>query len=59
MNSCWLEYVLSNQKISWVVNGTAVNYAYALRYISKALEFVREREKPSGTTSLWQAETPF
>ena len=59
LNSCWLEYVLSNQKISWVVNGTAVNYAYALRYISKALEFVREREKPSGTTSLWQAETPF
>lgn len=45
-NSVWLNYVLSTKDISgWRVGGTAVNYEYALRYLGKALEFVREREK--------------
>lgn len=46
MNSVWLNYILSTRNInSWTVKGKNVNYAYALRYIGKALEFVKEREK--------------
>lgn len=46
LNSTVLNYVLSTGNIqSWQIKGTEVNYAYALRYIGKALEFVREREK--------------
>lgn len=45
MNSCWLNYILSTKNVhGWRIKGTDVNYAYALRYISKALQFVRERE---------------
>ena len=45
MNSVWLSYVLSTRDISgWRVGGTSVNYEYALRYLGKALEFVRDRE---------------
>ncbi len=46
MNSCWLNYVLSTQNVSgWEVAGTDVDYAYALRYLSKALRFVKKREE--------------
>lgn len=46
MNSVWLNYVLSTKSIhGWQVTGKEVNYAYALRYIGKALEFIKEREK--------------
>lgn len=46
LNSVVLNYVLSTGNIqSWKVTGIEVNYAYALRYIGKALEYVREREK--------------
>ena len=45
MNSVWLNYVLSNKNLGgWSVGGYGVNYEYALRYIGKALEFIRERE---------------
>ena len=46
MNSVWLNYVLSTKNIyAWKIKDENVNYAYALRYIGKALEFVKEREK--------------
>ena len=46
INSVWLNYVLSTKNIhAWKIKDTNVNYAYALRYIGKALEFVQEREK--------------
>lgn len=46
MSSTVLNYVLSTKNIAaWEVTGKEVNYAYALRYIGKALEYVQEREK--------------
>lgn len=46
MNSVWLNYVLSTRDVSgWRVGGSSVNYEYALRYLGKALEHVRDREK--------------
>ena len=46
LNSVVLNYVLSTKNISaWKIKGESVNYAYALRYIGKALEYIQEREK--------------
>lgn len=46
MNSCWLNYVLSNKNLGgWHVGGHSVNYEYALKYIGAALTFIRDREK--------------
>lgn len=46
MNSVWLLYTVSSKKLgSWRAGGKEVSYAYAIRYLNKALEFVREREK--------------
>ena len=46
MNSVWLEWVITNKALGgWRVGGKDVNYAYAIRYLKKAVDFVRQREE--------------
>jgi Chromosome segregation ATPases len=46
MNSVWLEWVITNKELGgWKSGGLAVNYAYAIRYLKTAMDFVRERER--------------
>lgn len=46
MNSVWLEYVISSQKLGgWMVGGKTVEYAYVIRYLKTALDYVRKREE--------------
>lgn len=46
MNSVWLEYFISSQKLgNWSVGGKCVDYAYGIRYLKTALDHIREREK--------------
>ena len=42
MNSVWLEYVITTRKLGKA--GRMGNYAEVIRYLNKALEFVRKRE---------------
>lgn len=45
LNSVWLEYVITNKSLGgWAVKGQAINYAYAIRYLKAALDYVRKRE---------------
>ena len=45
MNSVWLEWVITNKSLGgWTIQGHPVDYAYAIRYLKTALDFVRERE---------------
>lgn len=45
MNSIWLEYTVSSQKLGgWSIGGTPVNFAHGIRYLKTALEYVRKRE---------------
>lgn len=45
MNSIWLEYAINNRNLGgWVVGGQPVDYAYGIRYLNIALEYVRRRE---------------
>lgn len=43
MNSVWLKYIITNRNLGF--SGKMGHYAEAIRYLNKALEFVREREK--------------
>lgn len=46
LNSVWLEWAITTKTLGgWTIGGKAVNYAYAIRYMKKALDFIREREK--------------
>lgn len=46
MNSVWLTWVITQRKLgNWRVGGKTVDYAYAIRYLNKALEYVRHREE--------------
>lgn len=46
MNSSWLLYAINSKKLGgWLIGHEEVNYAYAIRYLNKALEFVRKREE--------------
>lgn len=46
MNSVWLEYIISSQKLGhWTVGGKTVDYAYGIRYLKTALDHVRKREE--------------
>ncbi len=46
MNSVWLEWVINNKTLGgWRAGGRSVNYAYAIRYLNTALDFVRKRER--------------
>lgn len=45
LNSVWLEYVVTNKSLGdWRIGGIAVDYAYAIRYLKTALDFIRKRE---------------
>lgn len=46
LDSVRLRYVIANRKVtSWRIGGCDVDYAAALRYLNKALEYLDEREK--------------
>lgn len=46
MNSVWLEWVITNNKLGgWTIGGKAVDYAYAIRYLKKAMDYIRQREE--------------
>lgn len=45
MNSIWLEWVINNKSLGgWSIGGKTVDYAYAIRYLKTAIDFVRKRE---------------
>lgn len=45
MNSVWLEWAITTKNLGgWHVGGTNVNYAYAIRYLKTAMDFIRDRE---------------
>lgn len=45
MNSIWLEWVITNNKLGgWTIGGKVVDYAYAIRYLKKAMDYIRQRE---------------
>lgn len=45
MNSVWLEWVVNNKTLGdWRVGGAKVDYAYAIRYLKTAMDYVRGRE---------------
>ena len=57
MNSVWLEWVINNKKLGgWSVGGKAVDYAYAIRYLKTAMDFIRTREVEE--KALIDAENP-
>ena len=46
MNSVWLEWVITNKQLGgWQVGGRQVNYAYAIRYLKTAMDYIRKREE--------------
>ena len=50
LNSVWLEYVVTNKSLGdWRIGGIAVDYAYAIRYLKTALDFIRKREAEEKT----------
>lgn len=50
MNSVWLEYVISTQKLGgWTIGGQPVLYSYGIRYLKTALDYIRKREKQEKT----------
>lgn len=55
LNSVWLEYVVTNKSLgNWRIGGIAVDYAYAIRYLKTALDFIRKREAEEKTLlTLW------
>lgn len=45
MNSVWLEWVINNKTLGdWRVGGEKVDYAYAIRYLKTAMDYIRSRE---------------
>lgn len=46
LNSVWLEWAVTTKNLGgWTVGGKEVTYAYAIKYIKTALDFIRKREK--------------
>ena len=45
LNSVWLEWAVTTRNLGgWSVGGEMVSYAYAIKYLKTALEFIRQRE---------------
>mgnify|MGYP001029199010 CR=1 FL=1 len=45
MNSVWLEWVITNKSLGgWTIQHHPVDYAYAIRYLKTASDFIRKRE---------------
>lgn len=46
LNSVWLLYAINNRKVGrWHIGGQEVSFAYSLKYLNKALEYIKEREE--------------
>jgi len=46
LNSVWVKYAIQNKKVgTLVIGGKTVDYAYAMRYLNRALEYLNDREK--------------
>lgn len=46
MNSCWLRHAIMTKNLGgWEVEGTLIDYSYAIRYLNIALEYVTRREE--------------
>ena len=57
LNSVWLEWVITNSKLGgWVIGGKQVDYAYAIRYLKTAMDYIRKRETQE--TALIDAVAP-
>lgn len=51
MNSEWLKYAITNKNTGgWHAGSSKTDYAYLVRYLKKALQFVEEREKDDAET---------
>jgi len=45
LNSVWLEWCITNRKLGgWSIAQHVVDYAYAIRYLKTAMDFIRKRE---------------
>lgn len=45
MNSVWLEWVINTKTLgNWRVGGVNADYAFAIRYLKTAMDFIRQRE---------------
>lgn len=45
MNSVWLDWVINTKTLgNWRVGGVNADYAFAIRYLKTAMDFVRQRE---------------
>jgi len=45
MNSVWLQWAITNKKMGgWRIKGNDVDYAYAIKYLKTAMDFIRKRE---------------
>lgn len=50
MNSVWLSWVITQKKLGgWCIGGKEVDYAYAIKYLKTAMDFIRDREKGEKT----------
>lgn len=46
MNSVWLQWVITQKKLGgWRIGGKEVDYAYAIRYLKTAMDYIRKREE--------------
>lgn len=46
MNSVWLSWAITQKKLgNWRIGGQLVNYAFGIRYLKKAMDYIREREE--------------
>lgn len=46
MNSVWLGWVITQKKLGgWRIGGKEVDYAYAIKYLKTAMDFIRDREE--------------
>lgn len=46
MNSVWLTWVITQKKLGgWHIGGKEVDYAYAIKYLKTAMDFIRKREE--------------
>lgn len=51
MNSVWLEWVINNKTLgNWRVGGVNADYAFAIRYLKTAMDFIRQREAEEKAT---------
>lgn len=46
MNSVWLNWAITQRKLGdWKIGGQSVDYAYGIRYLKAAMDYIRKREE--------------